>query len=105
MDAELRAINDPTRREILRRLAGGELSAGEIASRFQVTRPAISHHLSVLRDAGLITVRREAQSRLYAIDAAAVERLRVRFNKFWEDALPRLKSLVESEHAGTTKKR
>ncbi len=98
MDTQLRAINDPTRREILRRLSAGEQSAGAIASRFQVTRPAISHHLGVLRDAGLITVRREAQSRLYAIDIGAVNRLRARFNQFWDDALPRLKSVVESEH-------
>lgn len=98
MDAQLRAITDPTRREILRQLATGEQSAGAIASRFQVTRPAISHHLSVLCDAGLITVRKQAQSRLYAIDVAAVTQLRARFEEFWDDALPRLKTMVESEH-------
>lgn len=105
MDAQLRAITDPTRREILRQLSAGEQPAGAIASRFQVTRPAISHHLRLLCDAGLITVRRKAQSRLYAIDVAAVEQLRARFNAFWDDALPRLKSVVESEHPRRRKKR
>lgn len=97
MDEQLRAITDPTRREILRRLASGERSAGAIASQFEVTRPAISHHLSVLRDAGLITVRKDAQSRFYALNTAAVRQLRARFDRFWDDALPRLKTVVESD--------
>lgn len=63
---------------------------------FDVTRPAISHHLSVLRGAGLVTMRRRAQSRLYSLNDAAVDRLRMQFNAFWDDALPRLKAVVES---------
>lgn len=63
---------------------------------FDVTRPAISHHLSVLRGAGLVTMRRRAQSRLYSLNDAAVDRLRMQFNAFWDDALPRLKSVVEA---------
>lgn len=105
MEEQLRALADPTRRAILHRLSGGELSAGAIASRFRLTRPAISHHLAVLREAGLVEVRREAQSRLYAIDAAAVGRLRAAFDRFWEDALPRLKSVVESERGGAERRR
>lgn len=105
MDAQLRAITDPTRREILSRLTAGERSAGEIATLFDVTRPAISHHLGVLRDAGLITVRREAQSRLYSIDAAAVAELRLRFNRFWDDALPKLKSAAESRQRTKRRKK
>ncbi len=97
MDRQLHAFNDPTRRAILRQLADGERSAGEIAERFAVTRPAISHHLRVLKGAGLIVVRRQAQSRLYSIDPAAVEALRVGFNRFWQEALPRLKAVVESD--------
>ena len=99
MDSQLRAINNPIRRDILHRLSAGEQSAGAIASHFRVTRPAISHHLSLLRDAGLITVRKEAQSRLYALDAAAVDELRARFDRFWDDALQRLQTVVESELA------
>src|SRR5260370_41400431 len=59
------AIAQPTRREILRLLAEGELSAGRVASRFSVTQPAISQHLKVLREAGLISERREGKRRLY----------------------------------------
>ena len=102
MDAQLRALTDPTRREILRHLSLGELSAGEIAGSFQVSGPAISHHLRVLNKAGLVTMRKHAQSRLYAINVAAVMRLRARFNRFWDDALPRLKAVVESEYSNQT---
>lgn len=105
MDAQLRAITDPTRRKILRQLAAGERSAGDIAARFNVTRPAISHHLAVLRDAGLVSIRKERQSRLYSIDSAAVERLRAHFDQFWDDALPRLKSVVEAAQRKSRKKR
>ena len=105
MDAQLRAINNPTRREILRQLASGEQSAGAIAGHFRLTRLAISLHLGVLRDAGLISVRRQAQSRLYAIDTNAVDQLRVRFDRFWDDALPRLKSVVESDYRQTRKRK
>lgn len=97
MDAQLRALTNPTRREILRCLAGGERSAGDIARRFHQTRPAISHHLSQLCDAGLLTMRRRAQSRLYSIDAKAVDSLRNQFNDFWDEALPRLKRVIESD--------
>jgi DNA-binding transcriptional ArsR family regulator len=61
------AIAQPKRREILRLLAAGELSAGEIASRFAVTQPAISQHLKVLKEAGLISERRDAQRRLFSV--------------------------------------
>ena len=67
-----------------------------MAGRFDVTRPAISHHLGVLREAGLITMRRQAQSRLYALNDDAVNRLRKQFDAFWDEALPRLKAVVES---------
>ena len=97
MDAQLKALSDPIRREILRGLSRGEAQAGDIAAAFAVSRPAISHHLRVLSEAGLITMRRQAQSRLYAIDAEAVRALRGRFDRFWDDALPRLKALIEAD--------
>ena len=98
MDTQLRALIDPTRRKILRQLAAGEKSAGGIAGQFDVTAPAISHHLKVLSEAGLVIVRRDAQSRMYSLDTRAIEELRERFNRFWDDALPRLKSIVESDY-------
>jgi len=97
VDAQLRALSDPTRLAILRALLRGELQAGEIAAAFPVSRPAISHHLKVLSEAGLVRMRRRAQSRLYSVDAVAVRKLRARFNRFWDDALPRLQAVVESD--------
>jgi len=97
MDAQLRALSDPTRLEILRALARREQPAGEIAAAFPVSRPAISHHLRVLSEAGLVRMRRRAQSRLYSIDAEAVRELRSRFDRFWDGALPQLKAVVEAD--------
>src|SRR4051812_6376772 len=64
----LAALADPTRRELVGLLARGELAAGELAGRFPVSRPAISRHLRVLREAGLVTVRTEGRRRVYALD-------------------------------------
>ena len=105
MDTALRAVNDPTRRPILHQLAAGEQAAGAIARRFAVSRPAISHHLGVLREAGLVSVRRQAQSRLYSLNRAAAEKLRAQFNAFWDEALPRLKATVEADQASRRRKR
>ena len=67
------ALSDPTRRGILSMLARGELSAGEIAEAFAITRPSISHHLSVLKGADLIESRREGQSLIYSIHTTVLE--------------------------------
>src|SRR5215211_6519978 len=67
MDA-LAALADPTRRELVELLAHGEVAAGELADRFPVSRPAVSRHLRVLREAGLVTARAEGKRRLYALD-------------------------------------
>jgi DNA-binding transcriptional ArsR family regulator len=64
----LAALADPTRREIVALLATGEVAAGELAAHFPVSRPAVSRHLRVLREAGLVRVRSEGQRRLYALD-------------------------------------
>jgi len=64
----LAALADPTRREIVALLAGGEVAAGELAAHFPVSRPAVSRHLRVLREAGLVRVRAEGQRRLYGLD-------------------------------------
>jgi DNA-binding transcriptional ArsR family regulator len=104
MDVQLRAVTNSTRREILRCLSAGELSAGAIASRFQQTRPAISHHLGLLRESGLITMRRKAQSRLYSIRPEAVIALRTQFDEFWDVALPLLKKVVEADVHGARNK-
>ena len=74
MDA-LAALADPTRRELLAFLAGGEQAAGDLAGRFPVSRPAISRHLRVLREAGLVTSRTEGKRRLYALDPSPLREL------------------------------
>lgn len=80
------ALADPTRRRIVETLAGGPLSSGEIASRFDITAPAISQHLKTLRTAKLVRVRAEAQRRIYELDAEGVGELETWVNelkKFW----------------------
>jgi DNA-binding transcriptional ArsR family regulator len=71
----LAALADPTRRELVALLARGELAAGELAERFPVSRPAVSRHLRVLREAGLVRVRAEGKRRLYALDPAPLAEL------------------------------
>ena len=73
MDATIRALADPTRREILRLLRERDLAAGDIASRFDMTAPTVSHHLSVLKDAGLVQAERNGRSVVYSVDTTVVQ--------------------------------
>jgi ArsR family transcriptional regulator len=73
MNRIFEALADPTRREILSMLAKRELSAGEIAEAFAMTKPSISHHLSVLKNADLVDARREGQSLIYSIHTTVLE--------------------------------
>jgi DNA-binding transcriptional ArsR family regulator len=91
------AIAQPKRREILRLLAGGERSAGQIASRFAVTQPAISQHLKVLKDAGLVQERREAQRRLYSVRPEGLADLQGFLAEVMPARLQRLKRAAEAE--------
>jgi ArsR family transcriptional regulator, repressor of sdpIR and other operons len=68
-----KALADPTRREILRLLRRGEMTAGELAQRFDTTKPTLSHHFAVLRDADLVTTRREGQTIWYALNTTVLE--------------------------------
>ncbi len=95
MDDVLKAFAEPRRIAILRLLKGGGLSAGEIAGRFEVTRPAISQHLRVLTRAGLVNERREGTRRIYGLDASGLAGLRALFEEFWDLGLPRLKQAAE----------
>lgn len=93
------AIADPTRRAILDALRRGERSAGEIADLFPVSRPAVSRHLRVLRHAGLLAERREAQSRIYSLNAKPlreVEQWLQHYRVFWAGRLHDLKRYAES---------
>lgn len=73
LDKTLRALGDPTRREILRALRGGDLTAGEIASRFPMTGATVSHHLSVLREAGLVSVERDGRNQIYSLETTVFQ--------------------------------
>ncbi|HEV3400658.1 MAG TPA: metalloregulator ArsR/SmtB family transcription factor [Acidimicrobiales bacterium] len=97
MDAALRAIAEPRRREILRLVRTRELPAGAIAAHFAVTRPAISQHLRVLREAGLVEERRDGTRRLYRARPDTVEELRRFLDDFWTDRLGRLRDAAEAK--------
>ena len=75
LDRNLRALSDPTRREILRLLREGDRSAGEIAERFPLTAASISHHLAVLKEAGLVSAMRDGRSIIYSLEATVVQEL------------------------------
>lgn len=97
VDAQLRAIAEPNRRAILLLVRDREMTAGAIAARFDVTRPAISQHLAVLREAGLIDERRDGVRRWYRARPAGVADLRAWLEAFWDDGLGRLKTEAEQE--------
>lgn len=95
----LDALGDPTRRQIFKRLRGGARSVGQLAHGMDVSRPAVSQHLRVLKDARLVTDRAEGTRRLYAIDTRGVEALRDWLDGFWDEALSAFKSAAEQEAA------
>lgn len=95
MQDVLDAISSPRRREILRLVWEQELSAGDIAARFDVSWPAISQNLAVLRKAGLVSERREANRRFYRADRQALGSLRTVLQEMWTQDLDRLRHVVE----------
>jgi DNA-binding transcriptional ArsR family regulator len=96
MDA-LQVIGEPRRREILRLVWTDELSAGEIAGRFDVTFGAVSQHLGVLRDAGFVTVRAAGNQRFYRADRRALGPFAKALEAFWATSLDRLAAAVEAD--------
>jgi DNA-binding transcriptional ArsR family regulator len=101
----LQAIAEPRRREILRVIWSEELAAGDIAARFEVTRPAISQHLRVLREAGLVSERRDGTRRLYRAIPETLGELRRYLESYWDDTLGSLKRAAErAERQGRSKR-
>jgi len=97
MDVVLKAIAEPTRRAILRMVQNTEMSSGEIAAQFDVTRPAISQHLKFLVEAGLVSVRRAGTRRFYRARPEGLAEVRGFLDEFWADGLLRLKAAAEEE--------
>ena len=98
LDAVFSALANPTRRAILARLARGEASVGELAEPFEMTQPAISRHLKVLEEAGLISRSRDAQRRLSRLEAEPMAEAAAwleRYREFWEGRFQRLDALLE----------
>ena len=100
MDAALKALAEPRRRAILRLVWSEELPATDIAARFRdVTRPAISQHLAVLKDADLVTERRDGTRRLYRANPQTMAELRAFLDEYWTSGLERLRDVAEAEQA------
>lgn len=98
LDRLFAALADPIRRDLLQRLADRDLSAGELAEPFDVSRPAVSRHLRVLREAGLVTVRVDGRERRFALDSNGVtdaEAWLAELRELWRLSLFSLKSFVE----------
>lgn len=97
MDDALRAIAEPRRRAILELVANDELAAGEIAAQFDVSRTAVSQHLTVLKEAGLLVERRQGTRRLYRARPEALDDLRRFLDSMWASSLDVARRLVEGE--------
>jgi DNA-binding transcriptional ArsR family regulator len=93
----LQALGDPTRRSVLEQLRGGARAVGEIAAELPVSRPAVSQHLRVLKEAGLVTERQDGTRRLYRVDPDGLAALREYLEGFWEEALASFKEAAEAE--------
>jgi DNA-binding transcriptional ArsR family regulator len=91
------ALADPTRRRIFERLARRPLSVGAIAEELPVSRPAVSQHLKVLQDAGLVVHERDGTRRLYRLDPRGIEAMRTYLDRFWDRALAAFKAAAEKE--------
>ena len=104
VEAAIRAIAEPRRREILRLVWTSELAAGEIARHFDVTRPAISQHLRVLKEAGLVSERRNGTRRLYRARPESIAQLRAYLESYWDENLRLLKQAAEQEEQRGTRR-
>ena|ERR1700694_205843 len=92
------ALADPTRHVIFERLSRRALAVGELAAGLPVSRPAVSQHLKVLKDAGLVTSRTVGTRNVYQVDARAVAAMRDYLDRFWQKAMTAFKDAVEKEN-------
>jgi DNA-binding transcriptional ArsR family regulator len=105
VEAALKAIAEPRRRQILRLVRDEELSAGEIASQFDISWPAVSQHLGVLKEAGLVDERRNGTKRLYRARPQGLADLKAFLDEFWGERLDALKREAEREERSKRGKR
>src|SRR5215211_2670079 len=91
------ALGDPTRQAIFDRLSDGPQAVGELAAELPVSRPAVSQHLKVLKEAGLVIDRPDGTRRLYQLNPTGIEAMRAYFDTFWNQALTAFKLAVEKE--------
>jgi DNA-binding transcriptional ArsR family regulator len=101
------ALSDPTRLKIVEMLAGKELAAGAIASKFDMSAPAVSQHLKILKDAKLVTMRADAQRRLYSLNKDGFEEMDEwlqRIRRFWSKRLDALEKILRDEDKAKGKK-
>ncbi|HJS71826.1 MAG TPA: metalloregulator ArsR/SmtB family transcription factor [Acidimicrobiia bacterium] len=97
IDSAFRALADPTRRRIIELVALRGMTAGDIASQFETTRPAVSQHVAILRNAGLVAERREGRTRIYQANPQAMDEVVQHLQSFWAGRLQELKRQAERE--------
>lgn len=95
--AALEALADPNRRAIVEMLSGGKLAVGEIAARLEISRPAVSRHLRLLKDAGLVSVEPAGTRRVYALRTEGVEAVRAYFAVVWKQAIGRYRLVADNQ--------
>ena len=100
LQAGLDALGDATRMAIFQKLANGPFAVNELARQLPVTRPAVSQHLRVLKEAGLVRDRKDGTRRLYQLDPEGVARLRAHFDQMWTKAMGAFKDAVENSPRG-----
>lgn len=98
-EMKFEALAVPTRRAVFEKLRAGAMSVNEIAGGLPVSRPAVSQHLKVLKDAGLVTERRDGVKRIYRLDRDGISELRDYFDRFWDGALDAYKRSLEAKDA------
>jgi ArsR family transcriptional regulator len=103
MGSPWKALADDSRRQVLMLLKNKERTPSEIATHFDFTLPALSTHLKVLRDAGLVNERREGQNRYYSVNRDRMSEMMRFFDQFWDDRLKSLKEYVENKNRRRTR--
>lgn len=103
MNAALKALSDPTRREVLRLLTQGERTAGELAERFDMSKPSMSHHFAVLKDVELVRSRRDGQQIIYALNTTVLQDVLTRLYDLFGVGMPAAGQALERPEGGETR--